>query len=87
MSVEWWSQILVPKDLLGLGEIEVVTYSFNCSLASWLIFSRSWLLLLGLMALASSSSNTSSPSFSSSLGCSLGTIIVPLDFRDVILGR
>lgn len=32
------------------------------------------------MALASSSSKISSPSFSSTRGCSRGTIIVPLDF-------
>lgn len=32
------------------------------------------------MALASSSSKTSSPSFNSTRGCSRGTIIVPLDF-------
>jgi hypothetical protein len=39
------------------------------------------------MARASSSPNSSSSSPSSTFGCSLGTIIVPLDFRDVIFGR
>jgi len=61
--------------------------SFNWVLASWLIFSRSWLLLRGLMALASSSSNTSSPSFNSTLGCSRGTMMVPLDFLVPSFGR
>ena len=58
----------------------------SCALASWLIFSRSSLFLLGLMALASSSSNTSSPFFSSTFGASRGTIMVPLLFLVPILG-
>lgn len=58
----------------------------SCALASWLIFSRSSLFLLGLMALASSSSNTSSPFFSSTFGASRGTMIVPLLFLVPILG-
>jgi hypothetical protein len=63
------------------------TNSLSCALASWLIFSKSWLLRRGLIALASSWSNTSSPSFNSTRGCSRGTIIVPLDLRDTSLGR
>lgn len=63
------------------------THSFSCARASWPIFSRSWLLRRGLMARASSASKTSSPSFSSTRGCSRGTMMVPLDFLVPILGR
>jgi len=59
---------------------------FSCALASWLIFSRSSLFLRGLMARASSSSKTSSPSFNSTRGCSRGTMMVPLDFLVPIFG-
>jgi len=63
------------------------TYCCNCSRASWLIFSRSALFRRGLMALASSSSNISSPSFNSTCRLSRGTIIDPLCFLLINRGR
>lgn len=63
------------------------THSCSCALASSDIFSRSCELRRGLIARASSSSNISDPSGNSTFGCSRGTMIVPDDLRDTILGR
>lgn len=65
----------------------MATYSFSCALASSDIFSKSCELRRGLIARASSSSNISDPSGNSTFGCSRGTMIVPEDLRDTILGR
>lgn len=64
----------------------MATHSFKCALASWLMRSKSWLLRLGLMARASSSSKISSPSWSSTQWASAGMRSVP-DFLALGFGR
>lgn len=65
----------------------VATHCIKASRASWLIFSISSLVLLGLMVRASFSSYSSSSSPSSTWGLSRGMMMVPLDLRLPSFGR
>ena len=71
----------------SVARFEIVqTDCDNCALASWLIFPKSSLFLLGLMALASSSSKTSSSRSNSIFVASRLTMMVPLFFLVLIFG-